>query len=68
LLMNWMPLDPPIANPVFYVTYTRPGGEFSRIGPMLENYARGMAQEYHRKGLKEVRVEEWMPAKMWRLE
>jgi hypothetical protein len=66
--MNWVPQDPPIANPQFHVVYTRPGGEFCRLGPMLESYARGMAQEYHRKGLKDVRVEEWGPVKSWRLE
>jgi hypothetical protein len=72
--MNWVELEKEGelsfrlgAGPLFQISYVRPGGELTRVGPMAEEYARSMAQEYHRKGLKGVTLEEWAPVKAWRL-
>ncbi len=60
------PAPPAPFESQWYITYTRPGGEMARLGPMSQQYARAMLAEYHRKGHKDVQLEEWGAIRAWR--
>lgn len=64
----WATVEP-TPGTVWYVRYTRPSGQETRLGPMTEDSARGMVSEYSRSqfALSPV-LEEWAPVRAWRRE